>query len=69
MKQVNEIEKRNIKVAATFTSRGNSFNRTFVITSKIILQGNYLQKANFNPADMVEVLLSNGKIILRKKFQ
>ena len=67
MTQLNEIEKRSIKVATTFKRRGNSFNRSFVITSKIILQGNYLQKANFNPADKVEVLLRKGEIILRKR--
>ncbi len=68
MKQITEIEKRNIKVATAFKRKGNSFQRTFVITPKIILKGNYLQKANFNPADVIEVLLSNGEIVLRKKY-
>ncbi len=66
MKQTTEIKKRNIKVATTFIRKGTSFKRIFVITSKIILQGNYLQKANFLPADTVEVSLSNGVIILKK---
>ncbi len=66
MKQTTETEKRNIKVATTFKRKGTSFNRIFVITSKIILQGNYLQKANFLPSDSVEVSLSNGVIILKK---
>ena len=66
MYQNNYEVKRNIKVSAAVKTKGDYFNRVPFIIPKIILQGNYLTKANFHPADMVEVILKKGKFILKK---
>jgi hypothetical protein len=66
MYQTNTNEKRHIKVATAFKVTGKYYSKQTIITPKIILQGNYLQRANFNPKDMVEESLKNGAITLKK---
>lgn len=66
MDQTSKPSKRKIKVSTAYKMQGSYFSRKYISTSRIILQGDYLQKANFHPNDSIEVLLNDGIITLKK---
>ncbi len=63
---MNQVTKKQIKVATSFRTKGKYFKKETVIVPKIILHGNYLERADFNPSNLIEVIVKKGKIVIKK---
>ena len=63
MSSFNSTRRKKVYLAYRKTSsKGTGYS----CISKIILEGNYLADAGFNPNDYVSIILEEGRIIIQK---